>query len=214
LIPRQLAASNSCLCATGRTYARHAGLTSASRREAQTRLARHDQRWSPLTSKAPDHSEALQVRPPITAILTQQPHLSVPTSRQRDKPHLLRSERPINRFLRFCKATTKSHDPKNAVTFGARERAHLAPSSKRRNGHKCPCDIAVAAFSRHPRALLLWSQGRNTTASRLRAGILGTVVFRGSCVRIKAGRDANLTGALSRVHRADAALRIRRRCCT
>ena len=103
------------------------------------------------------------------SILARQLRLSIPASRQRNKPGLFRSERPINRFL-GCKATTKSHDPKNAVTFGALERAHLAPSSKRRNGQEYPCDIAVAAFALGIHALLLWLQGRNTTASRLRAG--------------------------------------------
>ncbi len=70
---------------------------------------------------------------------------SIPASRQRDKPpHLFRSERPINRLLG---TTTKSHYPKNAATFGTLERPHLAPSGKRRNSYKSPCDIAVAAFA-------------------------------------------------------------------
>jgi hypothetical protein len=128
----------------------------------------------------------------MVPILPWQLRLSIPASRQRDNsPHLFRSERPINRFL-GCKATTKSHDPKNAVTFGALERAHLAPSSKRRNGHKYPCDIAVAAFALgiHGR----YSFGRN--GATLRRAVYVRVNFRdGSipgvlCARQSSGRGA------------------------
>jgi hypothetical protein len=90
----------------------------------------------PLASKVPDCSETLQVRPPtlVTAIMSQQPRLSIPTSRQGNKPpHFFLGELPINRLLGFCRATAKSHDPKNASTFGALERPHPAPYSKRRD---------------------------------------------------------------------------------
>src|SRR6267378_1674933 len=126
----------------------------------------------------------------MASILARRLPLSIPASRQRNKPHLFRSERPINRFL-GCKATTKSHDPKNAVTFGALERAHLAPSSKRRNGHKYPCDIAVAAF-----ALIHGRYSFGGNGAKLRRAVYVRVNFRdGSipgvlCVRQSSGRGA------------------------
>ena len=71
---------------------------------------------------------------------------SIPASRQGNKPpHLFLSERSINSLL--CKATAKSHDPKNAATFGALERPHPAPSSNRRDSFQYPRDIAVAALA-------------------------------------------------------------------
>jgi hypothetical protein len=87
---------------------------------------------SHLQVKVPDCSETLQVRPPtlVTAIMSQQPRLS--TSRRGTKPpHPFRSERPINGLLWIV--TAKSHDPKNAATFGALERPHPAASGNRRD---------------------------------------------------------------------------------
>jgi hypothetical protein len=114
---------------------------------------------------------------------------SIPASRQGNKPpHLFLSERPINSFL--CKATAKSHDPKNASTFGALERSHPAPSSERRDSFQYPRDIAVAALALgiHGAAPLVASP-QHYGESFTRALILGTVVFRGSRIFIKDRND-------------------------
>ena len=97
------------------------------------------------------------------------PRLSIPASRQRDKsPRLFPSGRPVNRLLGFCRTTAKSHDPKNAATFG---------HSKDRIRHLLANGVTVFSIRATLQllhslsastALLLWSQMRNIKAKRLR----------------------------------------------
>jgi len=119
------------------------------------------------------------------------PGLSVPASRQRDKPpHLFRNERLINRLLGFCKATTKSHYHKNAATFGTLERPQPASSGKRRDSFKCPRDIAVTAFALGIHgATPLIANAEHYGEPFTSVLSSGAVVFRGcriSCAHIKA----------------------------
>jgi hypothetical protein len=86
---------------------------------------------------------------------------------------------------------------KNAATFGTLEKPHLAPSGKRRNSYKSPCDIAVTAFA-------LDIHGATPFAANAQgelftwALILGTVVFQGSKTPCSAFDSSVMYSAASR----------------